>query len=192
MTLQQRVINILTTPATEWPVIAAEKTDAATLYTGYIVILAAIPAICGFIGTAMLAGTFLGGWGIGLALRGAIVGYVTGLVGAFVAAVIIEKLAPNFGSSGDTVQALKLVAYASTPVWVSGVLNLLIILAVLRLVAVVYAVYLFYLGLPPVMKTPADKVVPYMVVSAIVIIIVQIVISVCLRLVLAVPGGSYF
>jgi hypothetical protein len=192
MTLQQRVINILTTPATEWNVIAAESTDVPTLYTSYILILAAIPAVCGFIGTAMLAGTFLGGWGIGLALRGAIVGYVTGLVGIYIAALIIEKLAPSFGSSGGTTQALKLVAYASTPVWVSGVLNLLIILAILRIIAAIYAVYLFYLGLPPVMKTPADKVVPYMVVSAIVVFVVNFVVALLLRLVLAVPGGSFF
>ena len=36
-----RVKNILLTPKTEWPVIAAENTTVADLYKNYIVILAA-------------------------------------------------------------------------------------------------------------------------------------------------------
>jgi hypothetical protein len=177
MNLQTRVVNILTKPASEWPVIAAEPTDVVGLYRDYIAILAAIPAVATLIGLGMIGTPFIGTLGFGFALRAALVNYVSALVSAFVAAFIIEKLAPNFGSSGDTAQALKLVAYSSTPVWIAGVLNLIPVLAVLILVAVLYAIYLFYLGLPPVMKTPSDKVVPYMIVSAIVIIVVYVVLG---------------
>jgi hypothetical protein len=48
-------------------------------------------------------------------------------------------------------------------------------LAVLGIIAALYSIYLFYLGLPVMMKTPADKVIPYMAVSAVVIIVVYIV-----------------
>ena len=98
--------------------------------------------------------------------------WVFALVGAWIAAVVIEKLAPTFESRGDTAQALKLVVYSMTPVWIAGVLNLVPVLAALGIIAALYAVYLFYLGLPPVMATPADKVIPYMVVSVLVMIIV--------------------
>ena len=40
-----RVKAILTSPKTEWPVIAAETTTVADLYKNYVIILAAIPAI---------------------------------------------------------------------------------------------------------------------------------------------------
>jgi hypothetical protein len=53
--LQTRVINILTRPKEEWPVIAGEQTTVADLYSGYIVPLSAIPAVCGFIGMGVLA-----------------------------------------------------------------------------------------------------------------------------------------
>ena len=43
MSLQTRVISILSKPKQEWPVIASEATDIAALFKGYIMPLAAIP-----------------------------------------------------------------------------------------------------------------------------------------------------
>ena len=179
MNLQTRVINILSKPAQEWPVIASESTDVAALYKEYIVPLAAIPAICGFLGMTLIGVTvpFMGQIRTPLVsgLAGLIVGYVLALVGIFLAAFIVDKLAPSFQSSGGIVQALKMVAFASTPSWVAGVLQLIPMLGVLAFLAALYGVYLFYLGLPSVMKTPADKVIPYMVVCAVVIIVISVV-----------------
>jgi len=39
---------------TEWPVIAAERTPLPRLYAGYIVVLAAIPPIVGFLSTSLI------------------------------------------------------------------------------------------------------------------------------------------
>lgn len=176
MNLQTRAKNIITQPAQEWPVIAAESADVASLLRDYAAPLSAIPAICswlgmGFIGLSVLGSTYRVGVVRGFA--NAIVSWVFGLVGVWLAALVIEKLAPNFGSRGNTAQALKLVVYASTPIWIAGVLNLVPALAVLTIVAALYALYLFYLGLPVVMHTPADKVVPYMIVAALVVIVVM-------------------
>jgi len=87
----------------------------------------------------------------------------------------VDKLAPSFQSSGGIVQALKMVAFASTPSWVAGVLQLVPLLGALALLAALYGVYLFYLGLPSVMKTPPDKVIPYTVASVVVIIVIFVV-----------------
>jgi len=157
-------------------VIAGETTSVAALYSGYIVILAAIPAVAVFVQTAV--------FGIGLfrvamtyALIATIVSYALSLGGVYLAAVIIEKLAPNFQSQGDTLQALKLVAYANTALWVAGVCNLLPFLGILGVIAGgIGSIYLFYLGIPVMMKTPLDKVIPYMIVAAVVILIINMVI----------------
>jgi uncharacterized membrane protein len=179
MNLQTRVINILSKPAQEWPVIASESTDIAALYKEYIIPLAAIPAICGFLGMTLIGVTMpLVGQlrtPIVSGLAGLIVGYVLSLVGMFLAAFIVDKLAPSFQSSGGIVQALKMVAFSSTPSWVAGVLQLVPLLGALALLAALYGVYLFYVGLPSVMKTPPDKVIPYMVVSMVVIIVIFVV-----------------
>ena len=54
MALIERVQSILLRPKQTWPVIAAEPADVASIYTGYVVILAAIPAIAGFIGLTLV------------------------------------------------------------------------------------------------------------------------------------------
>lgn len=171
-----RVTNILTNPKQEWGVIAGETTSVAALYSGYIIILAAIPAVASFIQLAFISiGLFRGA--MTYALIATIVSYVLGLAAVYLAAFIIEKLAPNFQSQGDTLQALKLVAYANTALWVAGVCNILPFLGILGMIAGgIYSIYLFYLGLPVMMKTPLDKVIPYMIVSAVVILIIQMVI----------------
>ena len=193
MDLMTRATNILTKPVPEWSVIAAESTTPMDLITSYAAPLSAIPAICSFIGLSIVgvsvpfAGTFR--TGIMAGLSSAVVRFVLGLVSVYISAIIIEKLAPTFQSRGDTTQAMKLVVFASTPIWLAGILQIIPVLAVLGILAALYAIYLFYLGLPPVMHTPADKVIPYMVVAAIVIIVI----SVCFGFITAaVTGvGSY-
>jgi hypothetical protein len=179
--LQDRVRKILTTPKTEWPVIEAEPTDVATLYKSYIAILAAIPAVCMFIGTTMIGYTvpFVGTIRTPIVSGFAqmIVSYVLGLAGVYITALIIDKLAPTFESKPDMNQALKLVAYAFTPVWVAGVLYIIPALSIIVMLAALYSIYLFYLGIPVLMKTPEAKVIPYMVVAAIVAIVVTIVLG---------------
>jgi len=179
MNLQTRVINILSKPSQEWPVIASESTDIATLYKDYIMPLAAIPAICGFLGMTMMGVTIpLAGHVRTPTVRGfvgMVVGYVVSLVGIFLSAFVVDKLAPSFQSSGGIVQAMKMVAFSSTAPWLAGVSQLVPVLTGLALLAALYGVYLFYLGLPSVMKTPPDKVIPYLVVSMIVLIVISVV-----------------
>jgi hypothetical protein len=190
MNLQTRVTNILTKPNLEWPIIAAEPADVASLYSNYILILAAIPAVCTFLGMAFIGGMF-GSYGLAAALAFGVVLYCRELVSVFIGAFIIEKLAPTFDSRGDTAQALKLVAYSYTPVWVAGVLYLVPLLGILVILAAIYAIYVFYLGVQPVMKTPQDKVVPYMIVSAVVIIVVSVIIGMIFgTIILGMIGGA--
>jgi hypothetical protein len=180
--LAVRAQNILKQPAVEWPVIAAEPTDVAGLLQGYAAPLAAIPAICQWIGMSVIGiglGFFGGRYRVPL-VRGfasAVISWVFALVAVYICAIVIEKLAPTFKSTGTTAQALKLVVYAQTPVWVLGVLYLIPALSPLVLLGALYAIYLFYLGLPVVMRTPSDQVIPYMIVAALVVIVVSVVLG---------------
>ena len=176
-TLQQRATNILTNPKSEWVAIGVEPETVQGLYTQYILPLAAIPAVATFLNRVLIGVPFVGRFGIVRSLVTACVLYAVSLASVIIAAVVIEQLAPKFKSSGNTVQALKLVAYATTPVWVAGIFNISLALAPLTIIGVLYAIYLFYLGLPSVMKTPPDQVVPFMVVSAIAILVVNLVLT---------------
>jgi hypothetical protein len=179
--LQKRVVNMLTKPGEEWSVVAAEASDASVLYREYAAPLAAIPSVCGFVGMSIVGVSvpLVGSVRVGLArgFTNMVVQYVLSLVALYVAALVIEKLAPTFQSKGTTIQALKLVVYASTPMWIAGVLNLVPALGAITVLAGLYGIYLFYLGLTPLMSTPPEKVVPFMIVSGVVMVVLFFVVG---------------
>jgi len=167
-----RVKNILLTPKTEWPVIAGESETVQSLYLNYILVLAAIPAVFGFIKNSIIGNTWFGvtvHTGIGAGITGMIVYYVLSLAMVFVMALIIDALAGTFGAQKNQVQALKTVAYAYTACWIAGVGVILGmgLGALIALAGGIYSIYLLYVGLPHTMKCPPDKAGGYTAVSII-------------------------
>ncbi len=175
MNIIERVKEILLTPKSAWPIIEAEETDTATLYTRYIMILAAIQAVAGFIGMSLFGASAFGVSVRVPMLTGLVqmvLGYAMALAMVYVVALIADALAPTFGGQKSPINALKLVAYSSTAAMVGGIFALIPMLGVLTLVAALYSLYLLYLGVPALMKVPAEKALPYtavLVVCAIVL-----------------------
>jgi hypothetical protein len=186
MPLIERVQSILLRPKLTWPVIAAEPADVATLYTGYVAILAAIPAIAGFIGLTLVG---IGGFGvsyhvpIGAGILRMVVGYVLSLVMVFVLALIVNALAPTFGGTKNQIQALKLIAYASTAGFVGGIFSIIPSLGILGLLCSLYSIYLIYTGIPVLMRCPPDKAGAYTAVVIVCAIVAGVVLGALLALV---------
>jgi hypothetical protein len=178
MDLVQRAKNIIMTPKTEWPVIAAEEPNIAEIFKGYVLPLALIPVVAHIIGFGVIGMGMMSSfsWGIATGL----IQFILAFVGVYLSAYVIAFLAPRFSSQQDMGRAVQLVAYSYTPAWVAGILALIPALGVLVLVAGLYGLYLMYLGLPQMMKTPQDKVIPYLVVSIIVLIVTYWIISLIL------------
>ena len=181
MNLVDRVKNILLSPKTEWPVIEQEQTDVKTLYLGYIMILAAIPAIATIISSLLIGGmvgAVAGRAGLGAGMTGgfaighALVSYIITLVVIFVVALIVDALAPTFGGTKSQINALKLVAYSATAGWIAGIATIIPVLGwIVAIIGTLYGIYLLYLGLPVLMKSPEDKTVVYLVVVVVVYIL---------------------
>ena len=171
MNLIERVKAILLTPKTEWPLIEREPGDVGFLFTNYVAILAAIPAVCGFVGWLIIGGSLFSG------LLNAIVGYILAFVAVYVMALIIDALAPSFNGQKNFGNALKLVVYSSTAAWLGGVFSLIPAIAILGLLCALYSLYLLYLGIPVLMKSPDDKSLIYTVVAVVCAIVVSIVIA---------------
>jgi len=168
MNLIQRAQNILIKPSQEWPVIKTEKTSVQQLFLGYAVPLAAIPAICQFIGWAVFSR-----WAAGRMLGYAIVSYILTLAMVFGVGFVINALAANFGSKQSLERAMALAVYSMTPMWVGGILLLIpayFIYAWIMWLFGLYGLYILYLGFAaPVMDTPKDKQLTYFIVSLIVL-----------------------
>lgn len=172
--LIQRVKNILTSPKTEWPVIDAEPDTIGGIYRNYVMILAAIAPVCLLVGLLVFGMPYVS-FSMNYLLAQAVVSYLLALASWYVLALIIDALAPSFGGTKDMVKAFKVAAYSSTAAWVVGIFYLIPLLAVLGIVGALYSLYLLYLGLPVLMRTPADKSVVYtvaVIVAAIVIYLV--------------------
>jgi hypothetical protein len=166
------------TPITEWPVIASESADVGSLFTGYIIPLAAIGPVCSIIGLGLL-----GPLGLVGGIVAAIVGFVVALVMTYVLAFIAAKLAPSFGGRDDVLQGLKLVGYSYTAAWVVGVFNILPFGRFFGILGL-YSLYLLYLGAQPVMGVPQDRSVIYIVVLIVVAALLLIAFSIVTGLLL--------
>ena len=186
MDLVQRVQGILLKPKEEWVKIKAEPTTVFNLYTSYVMILAAIPAIAQLIGRLLFRQEIPFSrapvWTTGRAFSYAVLSYVISLATVYIFALIIDALAPNFSSVRSLPNALKLSVYSMTPGWVAGVLNIFPYLGILPALASLYGLYLLYLGFEtPMMETPRDKVLGYLVVCIVAVLVLFLVFGLILR-----------
>ena len=172
--LPRRVAGLLTDPRREWDAIASERTDIGEIYSRHVFPLAAIPALSILTGLAIVAGSALGTTAIVTALTAAAASYAMALAIPYAAAVALEHLAPRFKGDADTVSAFKLVAYSLTPVWLAGVFYLFFELSRLAVIGMLYAFYLFFTGATPMVAVPLEQRVPFTVIAAIIIVVIQI------------------
>jgi hypothetical protein len=179
MEIIEKVKNILVTPKTEWVTVEGENAPHVKLLTSYLLPLALIPAVAAFIGYGLIGYSAFGvhvhsiDWGI----RQAVVQFIAMTGGAYLTAFVINMLAANFGSTANFDRAFSLVAYAYTPMCIGGVFYLLPSLSWLASLAGIYGLYLLYIGLAPMMKTPAEKQTSYFVISLICTAVISVALS---------------
>jgi len=175
--LVDRAKSIILTPSVEWEVIEREQYEIKDLYTNYVMILAAIPAVAGFIGFSIVPlGGFLSKYGIPIpaGIAHMVLDYLFGLGSVYVLALIIDAFAPTFGGEKNMLQAMKLAVFSSTAAWLAGIFFILPALSILYLLAL-YSLYLLYLGLPLLMNVREDKHAPYFVVICVMTLVINVV-----------------
>lgn len=180
MNVVERAKKLLLTPAQEWQVIKSEPHTVAGLFTRYVMILAAIPAVASFIGFSVVGYSGMGPtYRIPMAagVANMVLSYVLSLGSVYVMALVIDALAPNFGGDKDFMQALKVAAFFPTAAWLAGVFYVIPALAILALVGSLYTLWLLYTGLGPLMSVPEDKSIGYTTVVVLVAIVLTVVIS---------------
>ncbi len=171
----KRVTAILTKPKEEWEVIKNEEMSVSDMYVKYALILAAIPAVAGFIGWVAIGKSF----GpitlkipVGRALMWAVFQYALSLAAVYLMAFIIDALAPSFGSKKDINRSLKVAVFSYTAAWVGGVFYLIPALSILAAICAIYTWFLLFYGMKSLKEPPADKMTGYFVVTIIAAIII--------------------
>ena len=193
--LIERVKGILFSPNAEWDKIDNEAAEPQSVITGYVLPLVALAAIAGLIGMSVFGVKMLGVsyrapfFG---ALTGAVVQIAFGVAFVFIFAFIINALAPTFGAAKNWGQAFKVAAYAPTAAWVAGILAIIPMLGILGIIGGLYSLYLLFVGMPKLMKPPAEKATTYTIVSIIAAIIASIVLGAIAGIFMPKPGIGAF
>lgn len=160
----QHVWGLFAHPKKEWEAIRDDQCTIGKCYAVHVLILAAIPAVSGFIGTTQI------GWHIGSgdptklttssATLLAIAYYAAMLVGVFLMGWMIKWMSETYGSAQPLSRCIKLAAYTVTPLFLIGVMYLYPILWLIMLIgmaALAYTVYLLYSGVPIMMEISPER-----------------------------------
>lgn len=179
--LIDRVKDLLMKPKEEWVVIDAEPATVSGLFTSYVMILSAIPAIFTALGLFLFVPRGVVVYGVAVSfglsttsiIAGAVVQYILGLVSVYVIALIVDGLAPTFGGTKDQIKSMKVAAYYPTAMWIACLLLIIPGIGLLgMLIGAIYSLYLLYLGLPILMKVPAEKLLGYFIAVLVVALVV--------------------
>lgn len=175
----QRAKNTLMTPKAEWELISEENSGHVKLLTGYLIPLALIPAIAGFIGYGLIGYSVIGIHigSISFGIRQALVSFISTVGGVYLSAWIISFLADKFDSLKSFDKAFGLVAYSYTPMCIAGIFLIYTPLSFLVGLGGLYGLYLMYVGLSPMLKTPAEKKTPFFLVSLLAVALVSVILS---------------
>ena len=189
--LIQRVINIITKPKQEFEVIANETPNVGKIFTTYVLPLLLIPTVAQIIGLGLIGKKIgIGAWSVNYkswewGITTGVSTFIGGLISIYLVALVIDLLAPSFGSEKNFGRSFQLAAYSWTPVWVAGIFYILPALGIIASLAGIYGLVLLYMGLVPLKKTPAEKVAVYFIVSLLVVIVISIVVALIIGLITA-------
>lgn len=158
------VWGLMTHPEEEWKTIHREQCTITKCYCSHVLLLAAVPAVFGYLGTTQI------GWQIGAreavklthdsALTISILFYFTILAAVITVGKLIHWMGKTYGSKQNFPQSVALAAYTATPLFLISVMLLYPVLwlnLILGLPALAYTVYLLYTGVPIMMSIPKER-----------------------------------
>jgi hypothetical protein len=182
----ERIKGLLVRPSEEWRAINADPIEPRAIFLSHVAPLAALFVLAPAIGHTVLPiranGQTLSPPFASLMVSAFLSFFcVLGAVGAI--AYLTNRMAEQFGGKSDWNQALKLTAYSSTAMCLAGAFQIIRPLDWLAIAGVASA-FTFYKGVPILMKTSADRALPYaaaVTVSAIVVTLLLTALSQCVQ-----------
>lgn len=157
------VWGLLTNPQREWKAIRKERGTIGRCYGSHVVILAAVPAVAGYIGTTYV------GWSVAReahrltpqsALQISLLFYLTMLVAVFIVGKLIQWMGQTYGARQTLSQSVALAAYTATPLFLFGIMLVypkLWLILLLGLPVLAYSVYLLYSGVSVMMGISKER-----------------------------------
>ncbi len=152
-------------PAQEWRSIRNENPTILNFIVTYLLFMAAIPVVCGYLGTTITGWQLHGGSDIvrltqSSAAIMSVLAYFATLGGILAVAAFTQWMAGTFGSKPSMAQCLAFTGYVATPLFIGGLSGLMPSLWFAMLVGMLtisWSAYLLYTGLPVFMGIPFEQ-----------------------------------
>ena len=145
-----------------WNVIAEKDASLLNVMLTHTVPLAAIPAICWYIGVTQF------GWQVAgdpvrltpeSALPMCILFFLACVAGVLFMGYMVKWMSLTYGDPASLTQGVTLISFTATPFFIAGVIGLYPILWLDIIVGIgvaCYCIYLLYTGVGPIMRIAAD------------------------------------
>jgi hypothetical protein len=163
---------------TEWTRIMSEENDKQSLLR-YAMTLLVIAYALMFVLTAVfsLALSAMVPFSAMHAVTSVVIEFALSVASLYFAPQILASIAPSFGGTNDSMSALKLYVFASTPAWIGMSIAMIPVLGwLVGLAGGIYAIYLFWSHFALAMSIPEDKKVGFVLVAVLVLAVIHIVI----------------
>jgi hypothetical protein len=159
-----RTWGLVRDPRAEWEQIRDEETNIPSILFGYVLPLAAIPPLCGAIGSLAFGehyGDAVVRTPVATILVSAIVTLFASVALVYLLGILINTVAENFDAEKNEIASQKIAAYAMTPAFMSGVFSLWPPLWWVSLIGIGMTAFLIYRGLPILMKAEPERALGY-------------------------------
>ncbi|CCJ85179.1 Yip1 family protein [Cronobacter dublinensis] len=158
------VWGLLAHPFQEMQVIRRENETVSHHYTHHVLIMAAIPVLCTFIGTTQIGWDFGDGNVVRLSLFTgfylAVLFYALMLAGVAIMGRVIWWMARDFPHRPSLAGCMVFAGYVATPLFLSGIVALYPLVWLCGLVgtlALLYTGYLLYVGIPAFLSIDQEE-----------------------------------
>jgi len=160
----KHIWGLFVNPKREWVSIRNDECTVGKCYALHVMVLAAIPAVSGFIGTTQFGWQIGAGDPVKLTIESAglisIMYYFAMLVGVYAIGWMIHWMGKTYDADVPLSQCVVLAAYTATPLFLIGIMELYPVLwlnMVVGIVALAYTVFLLFSGVPIMMDISEDR-----------------------------------
>ena len=168
MGILNHTFGILVNPDAEWKEIRNEKSSFQQVFLSHVPFLALIPCVAGFFGVTQVGWVVGDGTPIHLSTSSALslcsLAYFAFLAGVFVFGEFVNWMSKTYGVRDSEerrhYEGTALAVYVTTPLFLSGIVNLYPepwLVGSALLIAAAYCVYLIYEGTPILMNIDKDR-----------------------------------
>lgn len=157
--------GLLSRPEEEWSIIREHPPGILRLYLGQVIWLAALPAICTYLGTTRTGWTVPGSDQViklteASAAYMAFFAWLAILAGVAVMGAFIQWMAETFGSKPTMTQSVAFSCYTAAPLFLAGFCGLypsIWMTIVAGTIATSCSAWMLYSGLPTFMQIPREQ-----------------------------------